>query len=172
MERVEGVGAFPAEGLLGDGDPGAVDGAVQRPELLDGRPHGRLHALLVGDVGLDEAGFRARLALEVGDDDARAGVPEHLGGRGAEAGAAAGHEEGAIPYLQFLPPWLRVHGPRHGVPGPVGQEAPEQDKEVGRWRDGVTGPGPGDGYRPLYRLRHRLGAAAELQKWAPLVVVP
>ena len=78
------MGTVPADGLLGDGDPGAVDGAVESPEL-DGRSDGRLYAVLVGDVGLDEPGVGSGVSLEVGDYHVRAGALEHSGGGGAEA---------------------------------------------------------------------------------------
>ena len=58
---------FPSEDLLRDGDPGAVDGAVQPLELERG-VHGGLHGALVGDVGCDETDvFRESLAFEVRD---------------------------------------------------------------------------------------------------------
>jgi hypothetical protein len=106
-EFLQRVRAVLADGLFADGDAGAVDQALQAAEVLQRRLDRGLGVVLAGDVALDEARLLAELRgqglalglADVGDDGVAARGDDHFDGGGAEAGAAAGDDEGAV--LEF-----------------------------------------------------------------------
>ena len=94
--------ASPQHALAGH-DAGAVDGAVEAAEGLPGEIDGRLDLAFVGHIGRHEtraaAQFggdtSARFRIHVAEHDVGAGFRQQAGRAGAQAGCAAGDQEGA-----------------------------------------------------------------------------
>ena len=91
------VRSFATDDPDGSADARAIDGPLQSAIGVLGQLDGRLHALLVGDIGFDESGGLADFGLglltgllvDVGQNHVRAAGRQKLGGGRPQSAAAA-----------------------------------------------------------------------------------